>query len=104
MGVVGVVFALFVVVVCCQHARWQWRNRRKKNPGRYRGGVALGNALQAMQAITQPHVKHVIATRLEEETDVDDEISRDAATHLLRQAKRIRKGEEIDRLTTFLRL
>jgi len=59
--------------------------------------------LQALQAITQPHVKHVIEARLDEAADEDDDgAPKDPMAHLLRQAKRIRRGEEIDRLTVLL--
>jgi len=103
MGLIGLILALSMGAVCLQRARWQWRNRRNKNRGRYRGGAALGNALQALQAITQPHVKHVIEARLDEAADEDDDgAPKDPMAHLLRQAKRIRRGEEIDRLTALL--
>ena len=103
MGLIGLILALSMGAVCLQRARWQWLNRRNKNRGRYRGGAALGNALQALQAITQPHVKHVIEARLDEAADEDDDgAPKDPMAHLLRQAKRIRKGEEIDRLTALL--
>ena len=103
MGLIGLIIALSVGAVFLQRARWQWRNRNNKNRGRYRGGAALGNALQALQAITQPHVKHVIEARLDETTDEEDDGEpKDPTAHLLRQAKRIRKGEKIDRLTALL--
>jgi hypothetical protein len=103
MELIGLIFALMMGVVCLQRACRVWRNRRKKDRGRYRGGAALGNALQALQVITQPHAKHVIEARLDEAADEEDEETpRDPKAHLLRQAKRIRKGEEIDRLTALL--
>jgi len=103
MGLIGLIIALSVGAVFLQRARWQWRNRNNKNRGRYRGGAALGNALQVLQAITQPHVKHVIEARLDETTDEDDDgAPKDPTAHLLRQAKRIRKGEDIGQLTALL--
>jgi len=103
MELIGLIFALIVGVVCLQRARWQWRNRREKERGRYRGGAALGNALQAIQAFAQPQAKHVIEQSLDETAqEEDDEPSQDPKAHFLRQAKQIRKGEEIDRLTAIL--
>lgn len=103
MELIGLIFASAVGVVCLQRVRWQWRNRREKESGRYRGGAALGNALQAIQAFAQPHVKHVIEQRVDEAAEEeDDEASQDPKAYLLRQAKRIRNGEEVDRLTTLL--
>ena len=103
MGLLGLIFALSIGVVWLQRAHWEWKNRRKKNRGRYRGGAALGNALQVLQTIAQPHVKHVIEARLDKTADEDDDgAPKDPVAHLLGQAKRIRRGEEIDRLTALL--
>jgi len=102
MELIGLIFASAVGVVCLQRVRWQWGNRREKESGRYRGGAALGNALQAIQAFAQPHVKHVIEQRVDEAAEEEDEASQDSEAHWLRQAKRIRNGEEVDRLTALL--
>jgi hypothetical protein len=103
MGILGLIFAFGFCVTCWKRARWQWRNRGTKNKGRYGGGAAIGNALQVLQQFTQPHVKHVIVQRLDETQDEDEEGEpKNPKEHLLRQAKRIRNGEKIDRLTTLL--
>ena len=103
MGVLGLLFVIGIGAFYWKRAAWRRRNRGKKNPGRYRGGAAFGNALQALQAITQPHVKHVIEQRLDEVTDEEDEgAPKNPTEHLLRQAKRIRNGQQIDLLTTLL--
>ena len=103
MEILGLILALSMGALLLPRARWQWRNRSKTNRGRYRGGAALGNALQALQAITQPHVMHVVEARLDEAADEDDDgAPKDPTVHLLRQAIRIRRGEDIDRLTALL--
>jgi hypothetical protein len=104
MGYLGLVFFVVVAIFCVRRARWGWKTRRqKKARGRYRGGAALGNALQALQVFVQPRAEYVIAEMLEEPAHEDDQGDpKDPAAHLLRQAKRIRNGEEVDRLTTLL--
>ncbi|HXE06464.1 MAG TPA: hypothetical protein VN612_01125 [Acidobacteriaceae bacterium] len=104
MAYLGLAFFAVVAIACLQHLRWRWRTRhRKKTRGRYRGGAALGNALQTLQAFAQPRAEHVVAELLKEPTDEDDETGpKDPTAHLLRQAKRIQKGEKVDQLTTLL--
>jgi hypothetical protein len=62
---------------------------RRRWPGRfgwYPTSAGLGNALQALQAITQPRVQHVIEEMVDEDTD-DDPVE-----HLHWQARRLRRG------------
>lgn len=80
--------------------------RRYERFGWFPGGAALGNALLQLQVFTQPHVKHVIVQMSDEEAaeeesgDPDDPV--DPMVHLHRQAARIRRGEEIDRITAIV--
>ena len=79
---------------------------RKSRFGFYPNAVLLGNALQQLQLIAQPKVKYVIEEQMDEEADEDEsgdpDAKRDARKHLLRQAERIRRGEELERLTALL--
>ena len=102
MGYLGPIFLAVLGMFYVQRLRWCWKTRRqKKTRGRYRGGVALGNALQNLQVLVQPQAEHVIAQMVEELLDEDDEgAPKDPTEHLLRQAKRIQNGEKVDRLTT----
>jgi hypothetical protein len=62
----------------------------------------FGNALHQLQVFVQPHVKHVITQTFEQ---VDEEFSgdkSDTAVHLLRQAIRIRRGDEVDQVSALL--
>lgn len=96
MGYLGLLFLAALGVYCVQRARWRWKNRGKKNRGRYRGGAALGNAFQTLQVFVQPRAEHVIAEMLEEPAEEDDEAApKDPTAHLMRQARRIRKGEDV---------
>jgi hypothetical protein len=103
MGYLGLLFLAAIGVYCVQRARWHWKNRGKKNRGRYRGGAALGNALQNLQVFVQPRAEYVIAEVLEEPAEEDDEAGpKDPRAHLLRQARRIQRGETVGQLTARL--
>jgi hypothetical protein len=63
-------------------------------------GVAVGNALQILHVYVDPRVCYVIAQRLEEQAEDDSEDdSADPDKYLERQLRRIRRGEQLDRLT-----
>jgi len=102
MGYLGLLFLAAIGVYCAQRAREHWRNRGKKKRGRYRGGAALGNALQNFQVFVQPRAEHVISEMLEEPADDDEAVPKDPRTHLLRQARRIQRGEPVGQLTARL--
>lgn len=73
----------------------------KRKRGRFRfTGAAIGNALQTVHVFVDPGIRYVIAEQLEEPTEDDGEDdSADPAMHLERQLRRIRRGEQIERLT-----
>jgi hypothetical protein len=104
MGYLGLVFLAVTAVLYLRRLRWCRKTRaQKKSRGRYRGGAALGNALQNLQVFVQPRAEHVIAQMLEEPVEEEDEgAPKDPAAHFLGQARRIQKGEQPDRLTTLL--
>ena len=96
-------FYTFVCLVSAvflyQRRRWR-RTRRGFRPST----AALGNALHQLQAIVQPEMHYVIEEKLNE--DLDDEESGgpdDPVRHLHRQAAKIRRGEPIERITTYLK-
>lgn len=103
----GVVL-LFMIFACAfvfQRLRWK-RNKHlgKKHPGFYPTFSSLGNSLQRLQQIALPQVEIV----MQEEDAVEDaqdeeEIAKDASEHLHRQLKKIRNGNEINKLTILLR-
>jgi hypothetical protein len=65
--------------------------------------AALANALHQLQRIAEPQTRYVIEERLKEEVDEDGEGGPDDPTrHLHRQARKIRRGDTLDKLTTFL--
>lgn len=93
-------FVCFVsVVFVYQRLRWR-RTRRGFRPST----AMLGNALHQLQTIAQPQMQHVIEEKLDE--DLDDEESGgpdDPVRHLHRQAAKIRRGEPIEQITTYLK-
>ena len=100
---------LFSMFIACafffQRYRWKRRKRLgKRHLGFYPSSASMGNALHQLQVVAQPQVQYVIEEKLDEEADEDDSGGPDDPTrHLHRQAKKIRRGEKIDRLTALLR-
>jgi hypothetical protein len=102
MGLYGLV-CLFSCIFLYQ--RWRWRRRRRKGKvaGFYPRGAALGNALHQLQVIAEPQMRHVIEEKLEDEIEDNGESGPDNPTeHLRRQARKIRRGQPLEHLTTFL--
>ena len=104
MGYLGLALVLWACAIFLQRALYHWRKEAGKSKlGFYPSGTSMGNALQTLQAILEPQVQHVIEERLEEPAEDDDEDGpKDPTAHLMRQARRIRRGDHIERLTTLL--
>jgi hypothetical protein len=100
----GLGLALVLCIFCIQRFRWKHNQRKgKKKFGFYPTTYALGNAFQQLQLFVKPDVENILAEKLKEDAEEDDEGGTDdPAKHLERQLKRIRRGERIDRLTTIL--
>jgi hypothetical protein len=62
----------------------------------------FGNALHQLQAFVQPHVKHVITQTFEQADEEFPGDKSDTALHLLRQAIRIQRGDEVDKISALL--
>lgn len=102
IGLYGLV-CVFACVFLYQRWRWQRRRRKGKPAGFYPRGAALGNALHQLQSIAEPQNKYVIEEKLKEDVDENEEGGPDHPDrHLHRQAGRIRRGERLERWTTFL--
>jgi len=98
MGLYGFV-CFFAVVFLCQRLSWR-RTRRGFRPST----AMMGNALHQLQAIAQPQMEHVIEEKLKEDAEDDEAGGPDnPVRHLHCQARKIRRGEPIDRITTFLK-
>lgn len=93
------VSVVFGSIFCLTRLRARMRGR-----GFYPSTTELGNALHQLQRIAQPQVRYVLEEKLDEHEDEDDEAGPDdPAAHLKRQLRRIRNGEEVERLTIFRR-
>jgi hypothetical protein len=92
---------LFILAVLRLSLRRKFPHNHKRTSLRFRfTGAVIGNALQAIHAFVDPGVRYVIAEKLEEPSQDDGgEDPADPAIHFERQLRRIRHGEEIDRLT-----
>jgi hypothetical protein len=107
----GYVLGLYGLVVLFGCVYW-WqrrvdRRRRRRGKGKlriYSSAALLGNALHSLQSIAEPQVRHVVAEELKEEAE-DEDVGgpEDPTAHLLRQARRIRRGEDVGRLTAIRR-
>jgi hypothetical protein len=104
MGCLGLVLIVWFCIICAQRALgWGRKKTGKSKVGFYPTGASMGNALQVLQAFVNPEVLHVIEEKLEEPADEEDETGpNDPTAHLMRQAKRIRNGEKVERLTALL--
>ncbi len=93
------ILAIFGAVFLMRRLVWRLRGRF----GFYPSGAALGNALQRLQVIAQPEVRYVIREKEGESVDGEDsgdpDYPIDPIAHLHRQARRIRRGEEVERIT-----
>jgi hypothetical protein len=80
-------------------------HNHKRTSRRFRfTGAVIGNALQTIHVFVDPGVRYVIAEKLEEPSEDDgEEDAADPAIHLERQLRRIRRGEEIERLTILIK-
>jgi hypothetical protein len=94
-------FSMFVAgAFFFQRFRWRCRKRRGRPPGFYPTSTSMGNALQQLQATMEPQMKYVLEEKLDEEADEDDSGGPDDPTrHLLRQARKLQRGEKLERLT-----
>jgi|ERR1017187_2391363 hypothetical protein len=104
MGYLGLILIVWFCTIFMQRILWRGRKRAgKRKLGFYPTSASVGNALQVLQAIADPQVLHVIEEKLDEPVDEEDETGpKNPTAHLMRQAKRIRNGEKIDRLTALL--
>jgi hypothetical protein len=83
-------------------ARSKLSSKGKQRRFRYTG-AAVGNALQILHVYVDPRVRHVIVQRLEEQAEDDGDDCADPGKQLERQLRRIRRGEQVDRLTIRMR-
>jgi hypothetical protein len=92
-------FVLFLILCSFLFKRGGKRRRRF-----YSSTYALGLGLQMIQTFVAPNTESFISEELKDEAENEDKGgSVDPAKHLEYQLRRIRRGEQIDVLTTTLR-
>ena len=62
----------------------------------------IGNALHQLQAFVQPHVKYALTETFEQAEEECLGDKSDTAVHLLRQAIRIQRGDEVEQISALL--
>jgi hypothetical protein len=94
--------AIFVILLHYFLKRFLWRRGKRmgrSSLGYYPASFALGMALQFMQVYWKPSVAYVLEEKQEEDADEDDDGDpENLKKQLDRQLKKIRRGEQIDRL------
>ncbi len=75
----------------------------KRRLGFYPSNYSLGLALRQVQTFVAPNMEPTISDTIKEAAEAEEGDPADPTIHLNRQLKRIRNGEQIDRLTTILR-
>ncbi|MBS1801912.1 MAG: hypothetical protein JST28_01020 [Acidobacteria bacterium] len=103
-------FAVGLSVVLSSLKQLIWRDKR--HPGRRRGirfsarNVALGLAFLPFAILFQPSLAETAKAEIRQQEDADEDESGDAETpikHLLRQLRRIRRGEQVETISLRLR-
>lgn len=101
-----VVLGVLLVLVFISLTYFQRRRRRSPHTAKSRfcfHRASAGNALHQLRAYVHPHVKHAIVQMQKQEVNEDDSLdNQDAVAHLHRQAVRIQKGEQVDRITALV--
>ncbi len=99
-------FILFASAFYFQRLRWRRNKRRgKKHLGFCPTFSSLGGALQRAQELARPQANVMMQDKdAAEDAEDKEEIARDGVEHLHRQLKKIKNGDEIDKLTMLLHL
>jgi len=93
--------AILVILAYYYLFRVPWRRNRKRGSRFSPASAGLGAALLGLTLFYRPRIEYAIEAqqRQVEEVDEDDNGDPDTAVrHLLRQLRRIRRGEKVDRL------
>src|SRR5277367_5676849 len=90
LGFNALVVLASCVAFCAQRFLWRRRKRLgKRNLGFFPSYTSAGNALQALQAITQQRAEYVLEEKFDDEADEDDQGEpSDPTKHLHRQLRR----------------
>jgi hypothetical protein len=93
-------FLLALAFISLNYFRTRQRLSRHSGKSRFGFRGSAGNALHQLRAYVHPHVKHAIVQMQKQEVIEDNSLDhQDAGAHLHRQAVRIQKGEQVDRIT-----
>jgi len=96
---------IFGILVYYFVRRSVWRRKMRRGErclGYYPSTFALGMAFQLLQVFYQPTVAFGIEAKLVEKEEDDEGDPESPMKHLRRQLKRIRRGEQVDKLVVRL--
>lgn len=100
-----VALGVLLALACISLTYFQTRQKSSRHGARSQFGFhgSTGNAIHQLRAYVHPHVKHAIVQMQREEVIEDNSPDhQDAVAHLHRQAVRIQKGEQVDRITALV--
>jgi hypothetical protein len=66
--------------------------------------ASAGNAFQQLQLLAEPHTEHIVQEKAKDKADEDDDGLTEDEEDLDDQFRRIRNGDQIDRLRVSRRL
>jgi len=95
--------AILVILAYYYLFRVPWRRNRKSGKRRLRfSSACLGTVVLGLTLIYRPRLQYAVEAQHRQVEDADEDDNGDPDTparHLLRQLRRIRRGETVDRLT-----
>lgn len=96
---IALYFVLFALIVYYQRARWRRSQRRGKRIRFYPTNMMIGLGLQNLQVFAHPEIDYTIQEKYADAAEQDDEGDPDDPQKVLAgQLRRIRNGEQVDRL------
>lgn len=105
------VMLLLAIALVCQRIKLSVRSRGNPVRRRRRVGIVASNALVGLaflplSIIYRPSLSEIAKAQIRQQEDVDEDESGDAESpikHLLRQLRRIRRGEQVETISLRLR-
>lgn len=103
LPVVGMLLVGFLVI-CSRLKRLIWKPKRSRQRrfGISARNAAMGLAFLSLSIIYKPSLLEVVKAEIRQQEDVDDDENGDPDSpkkHLLRQLRRIRRGEQVETLS-----
>lgn len=99
--------AILLILAYYYLSRATWGRKRKAGRSRFSpSSEGLGTVLLGLTLIYRPRIQYAVQAQQRQVEDADEDDNGDPDTptrHLLRQLRRIRRGEAVERLTVRLK-